>query len=52
MQFIHERANWPAFTWDTGALAVPLSAVRHKQASCWADGSNGIRVRAEANLSC
>jgi Fic family protein len=31
MAFIHERPDWPAFTWDTDALARPLAALRHRQ---------------------
>ncbi len=31
MTFIHERPDWPKFTWDTGALERTLAAVRHRQ---------------------
>nr|WP_191744277.1 Fic family protein [Brevundimonas guildfordensis]MBD7941907.1 Fic family protein [Brevundimonas guildfordensis] len=31
MTYIHERAGWPNLTWDDGALAQPLAAVRHRQ---------------------
>ena len=31
MAFIHEQPGWPAFSWDTEALAAVLAAVRHKQ---------------------
>ena len=29
--YIHERKNWPEFTWDQAALAKPLADVRHLQ---------------------
>ena len=31
MTYIHELADWPNLTWDDGALAQPLAAVRHRQ---------------------
>lgn len=31
MTYIHELAEWPNLTWDDGALAQPLAAVRHRQ---------------------
>ena len=31
MRFIHERADWPRLTWDSGALTQLLGAVRHRQ---------------------
>lgn len=31
MTFIHERPDWPEFSWDSEALAGVLAAVRHKQ---------------------
>jgi Fic family protein len=31
MTYIHERKNWPNFTWDQKKLATKLSAVRHRQ---------------------
>ncbi|MCZ8341493.1 MAG: Fic family protein [Leptospira sp.] len=31
MAYIHERKNWPNFTWDEKGLATKLSAVRHRQ---------------------
>lgn len=30
-RYIHEQRGWPEFTWDNGAVAGPLIAVRHKQ---------------------
>ena len=29
--YIHERAAWPVFTWDSDALAGALAYARHKQ---------------------
>lgn len=31
MTYIHERPQWPEFTWDSEALARALVSVRHKQ---------------------
>jgi Fic family protein len=31
MIYIHQLSNWPNFTWDRGALAEKLAAVRHQQ---------------------
>jgi len=31
MQYIHERADWPAFRWDEGALGARLADVRYAQ---------------------
>lgn len=31
MTYIHELTDWPNLTWDDGALAQPLAAVRHRQ---------------------
>ncbi|MDH5668922.1 MAG: Fic family protein [Nitrospira sp.] len=31
MTYIHERPNWPKFTWDQENLAPRLAAVRHRQ---------------------
>src|SRR5467141_3488544 len=31
MTYIHERKDWPRFTWRTDALAELLSAVRYQQ---------------------
>jgi Fic family protein len=31
MPYVHEHPDWPAFTWDAGALSVPLGEVRHAQ---------------------
>jgi len=29
--YIHQRKNWPNFTWDHDKLAIPLANLRHKQ---------------------
>jgi Fic family protein len=31
MTYIHERPDWPAFTWNQGRLAARLAPVRHRQ---------------------
>ncbi len=31
MTYIHELVDWPNLTWDDGALAQPLAAVRHRE---------------------
>lgn len=31
MTYIHERSDWPQFTWDQEKLAPKLAAVRHRQ---------------------
>jgi Fic family protein len=52
MTFIHELTGWPGFTWDAGALAGPLGAVRYKQGKHLGRMSAlGFDLRAEANLS-
>ena len=30
-RYIHERPDWPEFTWDRDAIAAPLADVRHRQ---------------------
>ncbi|TDJ79631.1 MAG: Fic family protein [Planctomycetota bacterium] len=51
MTFIHELPNWPDFTWDLGALAAPLAAVRHAQGlHLGRMRSLGFEYRAEAGL--
>src|SRR5271156_6426770 len=29
--YIHERSEWPEFTWDREQLAEPLANIRHRQ---------------------
>ncbi len=52
MLFIHERAGWPEFTWDSGALVGALAAVRHKQGKHLGKmEALGFELRAEASLT-
>ena len=52
MTFIHELADWPHFSWDDGALAGVLAAVRHKQGRHLGKmESLGFELRAEASLT-
>ncbi len=50
--YIHEKAGWPEFSWDSDALAVPLAAVRHKQGRLLGKmEALGFDLRAEASLT-
>jgi len=52
MTFIHEKHQWPQFSWDSDALAAPLAAVRHKQGKHLGKMEGlSFDLRAEANLS-
>jgi Fic family protein len=52
MTYIHERPEWPDFTWDTEALAAPLAAVRHKQGKHLGKmEALGFELRTEASLA-
>ena len=52
MTYIHERPDWPDFTWDSHALSGPLAAVRHKQGKHLGKmEALGFELRTEANLS-
>lgn len=52
MTFIHQRAEWPTFTWDTPALAKQLAAVRHRQGRLLGRmEAMGFELRMEANLA-
>ncbi len=52
MTYIHEQPNWPAFTWDSGALAAALGSVRHKQGRHLGKmEALGFDLRAEASLT-
>lgn len=49
--YIHEREDWPRFTWDHEALAEPLAGVRHRQGRLLGRmESLGFDLRAEAVL--
>lgn len=51
-QFIHERADWPGFTWDDRGIVAPLAGVRHKQGLLLGRMRGlGFDLRAEANLA-
>jgi len=50
--YIHAKAGWPKFTWDTEKLAAQLAAVRHKQGRLLGKmESLGFDLQAEANLA-
>jgi Fic family protein len=52
MAFIHERPGWPEFSWDSGALAGLLAAVRHKQGRHLGKMETlGFELRADASLT-
>lgn len=52
MAFIHELADWPKFSWDDGALAGALAAVRHKQGRHLGKMEGlGFELRTEASLT-
>lgn len=52
MAYIHERSNWPDFTWDSQALSGPLAAVRHKQGRHLGKmEALGFELRTEASLA-
>lgn len=49
--YIHERDDWPRFTWDHEALAEPLAGVRHRQGRLLGRMEGlGFDLRAEAVL--
>jgi len=50
--YIHERTEWPGFTWDGEALAALLAAVRHKQGRLLGKMETlGFDLQTEANLT-
>lgn len=52
MGYIHERPEWPEFTWDSQALSGPLAAVRYKQGRHLGRmEALGFELRTEASLS-
>ena len=52
MEFIHQRPDWPEFTWDYDALAGRLAEVRYHQGLLLGRmKSLGFDLRAEAALS-
>src|ERR1700761_6686078 len=49
--YIHERKDWPEFTWDRGKLAGPLADVRHLQGRLLGRmEAIGFTLREEATL--
>jgi len=51
MAYIHERPEWPNFTWNIESLAELLATVRHKQGLLLGRmGALGFTVQAEAGL--
>jgi len=52
MAFIHERPEWPVFSWDSERVAAPLAAVRHEQGRHLGKmEALGFELRAEASLT-
>lgn len=52
MTYVHERPEWPDFTWDSAALAQPLAALRHRQGRHLGRmEALGFDLRAQASLS-
>jgi Fic family protein len=52
MIYLHQRPQWPNFTWEIKELASILAAVRHKQGRLLGQmESLGFELRAEASLS-
>ncbi|HVR73338.1 MAG TPA: Fic family protein [Planctomycetota bacterium] len=49
--YIHEKARWPIFTWDSDTIAPALAAGRHKQGRLLGKmEALGFDLRAEASL--
>ncbi|MEZ5064883.1 MAG: Fic family protein [bacterium] len=52
MTYIHELPRWPDLSWDSGALAAALAAVRHKQGRHLGRmQALGFDLRSEASLA-
>lgn len=50
--WIHERQNWPNFTWDFEALASKLASIRHRQGRLLGRMEGlGFDLKREASLS-
>ena len=50
--YIHERKNWPAFTWDHAAITTLLSDARHTQGRLLGKMEGlGFHLREEATLA-
>jgi Fic family protein len=51
-RYIHERSQWPSFTWDDTSLALTLADVRYQQGRLMGKLEGlGFRLREEASLS-
>lgn len=51
-QYIHQRPEWPSFTWDEGKISEHLASVRHYQGKLLGRmESLGFHLRAEASLT-
>src|SRR5690606_32105586 len=49
--YIHQRPDWPQFTWDADALALTVAKVRHKQGRILGRmEAIGFDLQAEARL--
>lgn len=52
MTYIHERTDWPNFTWDGAKLSPLLAEVRHKQGRLLGKMEGlGFQLRSEASLA-
>ncbi|MEL6553323.1 MAG: DUF4172 domain-containing protein [Cyanobacteria bacterium J06621_11] len=52
MTWIHQTANWPAFTWSSEVLTQKLVHTRHRQGRLLGRmESLGFDLRTEANLN-
>ncbi len=52
MTYIHEKADWPKFTWDHAKLSLLLANVRHKQGRLLGKMEGlGFQLRNEASLA-
>jgi Fic family protein len=52
MRYIHQKPDWPNFTWDSEHLAEPLAAVRHRQGRLLGKMEDlGFDLRKEATLT-
>ena len=52
MNWIHQTANWPAFTWSSEVLAQKLAHIRHRQGRLLGRmESLGFDLRTEASLN-
>ena len=52
MTYIHEKPDWPEFTWDSETLAATLAGVRHRQGRHLGKmEALGFELRTEASLT-